>query len=494
MTTLTPLPEVSAFIARAHGNFIDGTIVGGAAQLTVLNPATGQPLAQAANATAQEVDQAVQNARAAFDDGRWANMRPAERERILLKLADLVEANGEAIAQLETLNQGKSIHLARAIDVSGTLEFMRYTAGWATKLDGEALNPSIAVPPGAQYTAWTRREPVGVVAGIVPWNFPFMIAAWKAIPALVAGCSVVLKPSPETPLSALRLAELALEAGLPPGVLNVVTGNGATGQALVSHPLVAKVSFTGSTATGKQVGHAALDHMARFTLELGGKNPMLVFADANIENAIGGLMLAGLANQGQICASASRIYVQRPIYEAFVAALTQAVGTMRVGEGMDEQATITPVISQRQQEKIEGYLQSAQQEGARFACGGGKLERPGFFVNPTVLADVRQDMQVAREEIFGPVLSVIPFDTDEEAVQFANDTPYGLGASVWTQDLTRSMRLVRQIQAGTVWVNTHVLLDPSMPFGGFKQSGMGREFGRHSVEACTEIKSVCIAH
>jgi len=493
MTTVATLPEVSAFIARQHGNLIDGKTIGSDEKLTVLNPATGEALAQAANANAEEVDMAVQSAWSA-GSAHWASQRPAERERILLKLADLVEANGEAIAQLETLNQGKSIHLARAIDVAGTVEFMRYTAGWATKLDGEALNPSIAVPPGAQYTAWTRREPVGVVAGIIPWNFPFMIAAWKAIPALVAGCSVVLKPSPETPLSALYLADLALQAGVPPGVLNVVTGDGATGQALVSHPLVAKVSFTGSTATGKLVGHAALDHMARFTLELGGKNPMLVFADADINAAVQGLMLAGLANQGQICASASRIYVQRPVYEEFVAALTQAVGGMQVGAGMDEAASITPVISKRQQEKIEGYLHSAREQGARFACGGGKLERPGFYINPTVLADVRQDMQVAREEIFGPVLSVIPFDSDEEAVTLANDTPYGLGASLWTKDLTRSMRLVRRIEAGTVWVNTHVLLDPSMPFGGFKQSGMGREFGRYSVEACTEIKSVCIAH
>ncbi|AZV92382.1 NAD-dependent phenylacetaldehyde dehydrogenase [Bordetella sp. J329] len=494
MAQVELLAAVQAFLARPHGSFIEGKAIAASRTLPVYNPANGETIATAGDSDADTVDQAVRSAHTALRDGRWSGLRPADRERILLAFTALVEAHAEELAQIETINQGKSINLSRALDTGATTEFMRYMAGWATKLHGESLDLSIAMPPGTRYTGYTRREPVGVVAGIVPWNFPLMIAAWKVMPALAAGCSVVIKPSPETPLSALRLAELALEAGVPPGVFNVVTGAGATGQALVSHPLIAKVSFTGSTQTGKLVGHAAVEHMARFTLELGGKNPMMVFGDADIGKAVQGVMLGGLLNQGQVCAAASRIYVHKSRHDEFVNALSAAVSTLTLGPGLDPGAQVNPVVSRRQQQAIEGYIESARQEGAKLAAGGKPVEAPGFFVQPTILSGVSQDMKVAREEIFGPVLSVLTFDTDEEAVQLANDSHYGLGASLWTNDISRAMNLIPRIEAGTVWVNTHVLLDPSMPFGGYKQSGIGREFGRHAVEGCTEIKSVCIAH
>ncbi|RMW96281.1 aldehyde dehydrogenase family protein [Allofranklinella schreckenbergeri] len=494
MAQVELLAAVQAFLARTHGSFIEGKAVATARTLPVYNPATGDVIAMAGDGDADVVDAAVRSAHTAWRDGRWSGLRPAERERILLAFAALVQAHAEELAQLETINQGKSINLSRMLDVAATVEFMRYMAGWATKLHGESLDLSIPIPPGMRYTGYTRREPVGVVAGIVPWNFPMMIAAWKVMPALAAGCSVVIKPSPETPLSALRLAELALEAGVPPGVFNVVTGGGETGQALVSHPLVAKVSFTGSTQTGRRVGHAALEHMARFTLELGGKNPMLVFADADIEQAVQGVMLGGLLNQGQVCAAASRIYVHASRHDDFVNALAAAVSTLTLGPGLDPGAQVNPVVSRRQQQSIESYIASARQEGAQLAAGGQPVGGAGFFVQPTVLSGVSQAMTVAREEIFGPVLSVLRFDDDEEALRLANDSQYGLGASLWTRDINRAMSLIPRVEAGTVWVNTHVLLDPSMPFGGYKQSGMGREFGRHAVEGCTEIKSVCIAH
>ena len=496
MSKVEVLPQVSAFLKRQHGCFIDGQwqLVEGPST-PVLNPATGQEIARVADAGLDVLDQAVTSAHRAYTSGIWSGLRPADRERILLNFTALVEQHAEELAQLETLSQGKSINIARMLDVGATVEFMRYMSGWATKIEGQTLDVSIPIPEGTRFTAFARREPVGVVAGIVPWNFPLMISAWKLMPALACGCTVVIKPASETPLTALRLAELAFEAGIPAGVFNVVTGRGSTvGNALASHPLISKVSFTGSTEVGKGVGVAALQNMTRFALELGGKNPMIVLADADIPKAIQGALLGGLLNQGQVCAAASRFYVQRSRYQEFVEGLAAAVAGMSIGEGMDSAAAINPLVSRKQQQSVLKHIELAKEQGARLVVGGEPLNLEGFFVQPTVLADVDHSMAVAHEEVFGPVLSVIPFDDEDSAIALANDSPYGLAASLWTNDLTKAMNLVPRIQAGTVWVNAHVLLDPNMPFGGVKQSGMGREFGRAVIEAYTELKSVCIAH
>lgn len=496
MNVIEILPKVADFLQRKHGCFIDGAWVAfEGARTDVLNPATGQAISSVADIDTALLDRAVKSAHASFKSRVWADLRPADRERILLRFADLVEANGEELAQLETLSQGKSINISRMLDVGATVEFMRYMAGWATKIEGQSLNVSIPLPPGARFTAYTRREPLGVVAGIVPWNFPLMIAVWKLIPALATGNSVVIKPASETPLTALRLAELAFEAGVPAGVFNLVTGDGPRiGGGLASHKLVNKVSFTGSTAVGRSVGLAAVQNMTRFALELGGKNPMVILADADIDKAVQGALLGGLLNNGQVCAAASRFYVHRSRYDEFVEKLAAAVAGMSLGEGMDPSAQINPLVSRKQQRSVLDHIARAGQQGARIVCGGQDVGGDGFYVQPTVLADVTMQMSVARDEVFGPVLAVLPFDDDEQAIEMANDSEYGLGASLWTNDLSKAMNLVPRIESGTVWVNAHVLLDPSMPFGGVKQSGMGREFGRAVVEAYTEIKSVCIAH
>ncbi|XKH61570.1 aldehyde dehydrogenase family protein [Halomonas sediminis] len=490
------LSEVEAFLKRARGSYIDGNFIAGAGRnVDVFNPATGETLSQIRLADETIVDRAVSVAKATFDTKKWRGMKPAQRERILLKFADLLEKNSEEFAQIETLNQGKSINITRALDVGYSVDFMRYMAGWTTKIEGKTVDVSIGMPEGAEFNAYTIRQPVGVVVGIVPWNFPMMIALWKIMPALATGCSVVIKPASETPLSALRLAELAIEAGVPSGVFNVVVGSGSTaGAQLSSHPDVRKVTFTGSTAVGKQIGHAAIDHMAHFALELGGKNPMLVLEDADLDKAVQGALMAGLLNQGQVCAAASRFYVHRSIYDSFCQRLYEAISQMSVGPGMDPTTQLNPLVSKRHQQSVLGYIDKAEQEGARILRGAEVPDDGGYYVSPIVLADVTQDMTVAREEIFGPVLSVIVFDDVDEALRMVNDSDLGLSASIWTNNLTQAMRLIPEIEAGTVWVNTHVTLDSSLPFGGFKQSGIGREFGREAVESFTEIKSVCIAY
>ncbi|MNZ27603.1 Phenylacetaldehyde dehydrogenase [compost metagenome] len=496
MSITATLPQVSEFLNRRHGCFIDGAwVVTDGPTSDVLNPATGEVIARVADIDSDMLDRAVRSAHVAFKSRVWSDLRPADRERILLRFADLVEQNGEELAQLETLSQGKSINLSRMLDVGATVEFMRYMAGWATKIEGTTMDVSIPLPPGTKFTAYTRREPVGVVAGIVPWNFPMMIAIWKLMPALATGCTVVIKPASETPLTALRLAELAFEAGVPAGVFNLVTGGGATvGGGLASHPLISKVSFTGSTAVGRSVGIAAMQNMTRFALELGGKNPMIVLADADIDKAVQGALLGGLLNNGQVCAAASRFYVHESRYDEFVEKLSAAVSGMSMGAGMDGSAQINPLVSRKQQQSVLKHIETARREGARVVCGGEAVEGDGFFVKPTIIADVTQKMAIARDEVFGPVLGVLPFKDEDQAIEMANESEYGLGASLWTNDLTKAMNLVPRIESGTVWVNAHVLLDPSMPFGGVKQSGMGREFGRAVVEAYTEVKSVCIAH
>ncbi|HKY82427.1 MAG TPA: aldehyde dehydrogenase family protein [Sphingobium sp.] len=493
---VTPLDNVSAFLGRDHGLFIDGEWRAGRGpeRIAVYNPATGEQIASVVNAQTQDVDDAVRSAQAAFESGAWSALPPAERERLLLKFADLVEAHAEELAQLETLNQGKSINISRYVDIGGAPSYMRYVAGLATKITGETFDVSIGAIPGARYNASTRREPIGVVGAISPWNFPMMIGLWKIMPALAAGCTVVLKPSEVTPLTSIRLVELGREAGIPAGVLNLVTGDGRAGKALVDHPLVAKISFTGSTATGKAIARSAADRMLRTSLELGGKNPAIFLADAPIDNAVQGAILGGFFNNGQVCAASSRLYVARDIYAPFVKALADAVDGMAMGPGLDPAAQINPVVSANHRQKILDHVGQARKEGARIVAGGDSPDRPGFYVRPTVIVDAGPDAAISRQEVFGPLVTVTPFDSEEEAIRLANDSEMGLAASLWTNDLRKTMKLTPQIKAGTVWVNCHNLIDPNMPFGGFKESGIGRDFGVRSLDAYLEVKSVCIAY
>ncbi len=490
------LAAVEDFLNQRHGSFIDGQIeTATGTMLDVFNPANGAVLTQVGQCQTQDMERALQSAHDAFIDQRWSGMRPADREKVLYKLSELLLEHGEILAQLETLNQGKSIHISRAVEVQSTAEYIRYIAGWCTKITGETMDVSIAIPEGAKYTAYTRKEPIGVVAAIAPWNFPLAIAAWKSIPALAAGCSVVLKPAHETPLTALYLAKLALEAGVPAGVFNVLTGaDGAIGQQLVEHPLVRKVTFTGSTAVGKKVGQAAIEHMAHFSLELGGKNPMIIMDDVPVDAAINGIMMGAFLNSGQVCAAASRIYVHEKIYDTVKAQITQVIQGISLGSGLDEAAQLQPVTSKKQQQNILAHIQKAEAEGASVVSAPLADNLHGYFVPPTVVSDIPIGSQILSQEIFGPVIALVPFANADEAIALANASEFGLAASLWTNNLNHTMNMVPRIQAGTVWVNAHVPLDPAMPFGGVKQSGIGREFGKMAVENFTETKSVCIAH
>lgn len=480
---------------RRRGNFIGGTerapLEG--RYLPVVDPATEMQIAEAPDSTPADVDAAVSAARSAFEDSAWSRMRPADRELILYRLSTLIEAYGDELSALETLQGGKLQGIARMIDVGAGAEFVRYMAGWATKLEGQTLQPSIGFPPGVQYQTYTRREAIGVVGAIVPWNFPLAIALWKVAPALAAGCTVVLKPSPETPLTALRLAEIALEAGLPPGVLNVVCGAGATGAALVNHPGIDKISFTGSTATGKSIARSSADNLTRMTLELGGKSPLIVLEDADVDMAAQGAAMGIFFNQGQVCTAGSRVYVQRKIFDQVVQRLAHAAEGMKVGSGFDPSVQLGPLVSRRQMARVMGYIDGARREGATVLTGGERLGESGCFVKPTVLINVNPDMTAVREEIFGPVVCVQPFDSLDEVVAQANNTPFGLAASVWSNNLSAVHRLIPRLKAGTVWVNCHNMLDNNLPLGGMKQSGVGKDLGRAAVESCTELKSVCMA-
>lgn len=490
------MARVSFLSRRRHGNFVDGREVepGSGAYLPVVDPATELTIAEAPDSAAADVELAVQAAQRAFDSQAWSGMRPADRERLLFRLSLLIEEHADELSALETLQSGKLNGLARAIDVGSGAEFVRYMAGWATKLEGQTLQNSIAVPPGARYFTYTLREPVGVVGAIVPWNFPLAIALWKVAPALAAGCTVVLKPSEETPLTALRLAELAMEAGFPPGALNVVCGRGAgAGAALAAHASLGKITFTGSTPVGRSIGHAAIENMTRFTLELGGKSPLIVLADAAPQEAAAGAAMGIFFHQGQVCTASSRILVHRSRYQEVTDALGRAAAGMKIGSGFDPEAQLGPLVSKRHFDRVMGYVDGARQQGAAVVTGGARALEGGCFMQPTVFADVDPQMRIVREEVFGPVAVVMPFDTEDEAVRLANDTPYGLSASVWSHDLSAVHRIVPRLRAGTVWVNAHNMLDNNLPFGGVKGSGMGRDLGRAAIESCTELKSVCMS-
>lgn len=488
--------KLKTFLALDPALFIDGRRIAGdaSARLPVYDPATGLELTQIIDADASDVDRAVRSAHAAFEDGRWRNLRPTDRERILLRLAELIDENAEALAQLETLDQGKSIHMSRIFASGASAQWTRYIAGLTTKITGRTMELSLPPSP-ANWTAYTRREPIGVVAGIAPWNFPMMIALWKVIPALAAGCSIVLKPSEVTPLAGLWLAELATEAGIPDGVFNVVTGVGSvSGSALVSHPLVRKITFTGSTATGKAIGRVAMDNLVPVSLELGGKNPALVLKDVDVEAVASGLVIAGFFNQGQVCAAASRLYVEAPVYDAVVGALEAAIKGMSIGAGLDPTTQVNPLVSKAHQDKVSRYVADARAKGADILEGVAAPDSEGYYVSPSLILNPSNDMDLARQEVFGPVVNVTKIDSVEEGIALANDIELGLTASVWTQNLSQAMNITRCLDAGTVWVNSHNFIDPNMPFGGMKQSGLGRDFGVDWLDAFTEVKSVCISH
>ncbi|QBQ97219.1 phenylacetaldehyde dehydrogenase StyD [Paraburkholderia pallida] len=478
--------------------FVDGRFCasGNGRTFAVFNPATGTEIAQVPDAGDADIDAAVTAARRAFEADTWRRMPPAERERLLLKLADLVERNGDELAALETLNQGKLLGFSKMLEVGGSVQWLRYMAGWATKIEGSTLDLSLAFPPGVRYNASTRRVPAGVVAAIVPWNFPLLMAVWKIAPALACGCTVVLKPAEETPLTAIRLAELAHEAGFPPGVFNVVTGQGETaGAALVRHAGVDKVTFTGSTEVGRIIGKQCANDLKRVSLELGGKSPVIVLDDCDPQRAIEGAAGAIFFNHGQVCTAGSRLYVPRARFDEIVEGIAQVARNTVLGSGFDAATQMGPLVSARHRAKVAGMIAQGRAEGGEIVAGGGDGNRAGYFVEPTVIANAEnKPLTVVREEVFGPVLVVMPYDDVDEAIAAANASEYGLGASVWTNQLDRALRVVDAVQVGTVWVNTHNMVDPALPFGGFKASGIGREHGRAIIDAYTETKSVCIAY
>ncbi len=492
----SPSASVAKFLAIKPRLFINGEWVEARSGRTikVFDPATGREIGQAADAGPEDVDRAVAAARAALETGPWASMPPSGREALLWKLAGLIEQNAAEFAEIESLDNGKTRFMASIVDVPGATNYFRYMAGWATKIEGTTMQTSIGGPPGAKFHTYVAREPVGVVAQIVPWNFPLAMAAWKLGPALAAGCTCILKPAEQTPLSALRLGELIREAGFPPGVVNILTGEGeTTGAALVAHPGVDKIAFTGSTEVGKLINKSATDTIKRVSLELGGKSPMIVLPDADPQAVAGGSAGAIFFNAGQVCCAGSRLYVHSSIFDKVVEGVSAAAAAIRLGPGLDKTTDMGPLVSKEQQERVLGYIESGRKQGASVAVGGEAPSHPGYFVKPTVLVNVREDMRVVREEIFGPVLVAQRFDDLDAVVKAANDTPYGLGASIWTNNLSAAHRLIPRIKAGTVWINCHNLVDPNMPFGGYKQSGMGREHGRVAVEMYTETKSVCMS-
>ncbi|SOD92595.1 aldehyde dehydrogenase family protein [Caenispirillum bisanense] len=494
---IAPSAAVTEFLSRlGEGRMLIGdrwVAAADGATFEVVDPATGTVFHRAPQATVADVDAAVAAAREAFENPAWAAMTPTARGQLLWKLADLMEANADELAEIESLDNGKAKLIARHADVAMAIDFLRYMAGWATKIEGATIPVSVPYMPGAKLFAYTQREPVGVVGQIVPWNFPLLMAAWKLGPVLAVGCTSVLKPAEQTPLSALRLGELILEAGYPAGVVNVVTGFGhISGARLAEHPDVDKVAFTGSTEVGKLIGHAAMRNLKRVSLELGGKSPVIVLPDADVAQAVEGAANAIFFNHGQVCTAGSRLYVHRSIFDRVAEGVAGAAKGIRLGHGLDPETQMGPLVSEEQASRVAGYITKGLSEGAQALCGGRRADREGYFVEPTVLVGCAQDATVVREEIFGPVLCALPFDDLDEVAAMANDTPYGLAASVWGTDLRQIHRLVPKIKAGTVWVNAHNVLDAALPFGGFKQSGWGREMGRSVLDLYTEEKSVCM--
>ena len=490
MIATTPDTRIAPPTVRQTRLLIDGSFRDAADGKTfpTINPATEDKIADVAEGGPADIDLAVKAARRAFDEGSpWRRMDARERGRLLHGWADLIDKNLDELAALETLDNGKPISDSRSWDVPAAAAVLRYYAGWADKIHGQTL------PVPGPYFSYTRHEPVGVCGQIIPWNFPMDMAAWKVGPALAAGCSVVLKPAEQTPLTALRMGELAMEAGLPPGVLNIVPGYGPTaGAALVKHPLVNKIAFTGEQRTAQTIMKEAADGLKRLTFELGGKSPNIIFADSDLEAAIQGTYDAIFLNQGQNCCAGSRAYVQEAVFDEFVDRLAKRTERRKLGDPFDPSTEQGPQVDQAQFDKIMHYIKLGRQHGARCVTGGERALERGYFVKPTVFSDVQDEMAIAKEEIFGPVLSILRFKNLEEVIRRANHTPYGLAAGVWTRDLNKAHAIANHVQAGTVWVNCFNVVDACTPFGGFKMSGIGRELGEKALDNYTEHKTVTI--
>lgn len=491
-TTVQFDPRVQAFLEEGPKRlFIGGEFVESASGKTfpTKNPATGEVIVEVYEADQEDVDRAVEAAERAFM-GSWSKLTPSERGKLIWKLADLIEEHAEALAQLDTLDNGKPIRETRNADVPLTIDHFRYYAGWATKIHGEVIENSA----GHNMFTYTRREAVGVVGQIIPWNFPLLMAAWKLGAALATGNVVVMKTAEQTPLSALYLAQLIQEAGFPEGVVNILSGYGPTaGAAIVQHPRIRKVAFTGSTEVGKLIMQQAAGNLKRVSLELGGKSPNIIFPDADFSRAIPGALMGVFFNQGQVCCAGSRLFVHKKVYDNVLADMSSFAAKIKQGPGLDETTEIGPLVSDEQFDRVSYYLNKGREEGATPIVGGQPFDRPGYFVPPTIFTDVRDDMTIAKEEIFGPVISALPFDNEEQiadVIRRANDNEYGLAAGVWTTDVRKAHRVAHALEAGTVWVNCYNAFDAAVPFGGYKQSGFGREMGSYALELYTQIKAI----
>src|ERR1700757_225336 len=468
---------------------IGGEWIDGAKHFETNNPATGEVLTQVAEASVADVDRAVQAARRVFEDrnGPWRKLSASERGRLIWKLADLLEKNIDELAELETLDNGKPIFESRYVDMPMVIDVLRYYAGLATKIHGETVNTFETA------FTYTLRDPVGVVGLIVPWNFPVLLASWKVGPALACGNTIVLKPAEQTPLTTLRFGELVIDAGFPAGVVNILPGGPEAGKAIVAHPGIDKIAFTGSTAVGQEIMRSAADTVKRITLELGGKSPNIVFADSDIDNAVKGAITGIFYGKGEVCNAGSRLFLESKVKDEFTEKLAARAAKMRPADPLDPKTRLGAIVSQEQMQTVLGFIEAGKKDGAKLVAGGNRVAvdgSRGFFIEPTIFGDVKNEMKIAREEIFGPVLSVLTFDDVDEVIEQANNNSYGLAAAVWTRDVKKEHRVSRRLKAGTVWINTYGLMDASLPFGGYKSSGFGRELGAHAIEHYTELKTV----
>ncbi|TVT23545.1 aldehyde dehydrogenase family protein [Amycolatopsis rhizosphaerae] len=498
MTATVQFPlhtAVREFLSGPHGLLIGGEWVPAASGRTfpTYDPATGEKITDVAHGEAEDVDRAVAAARKAFEEGPWARMKPNERERLIWRVGDLLSERAEIFGQLEALDNGKSAMIAQVVDTEWAADVFRYYAGWATKIEGSTVNVSMPFVPDGQFHAYTLREPVGVCGQIIPWNFPLLMASWKIAPALAAGNTVVLKPAEQTPLTALLLGQLFEEAGFPPGVVNVVTGFGDAGAAIAAHDGVDKVAFTGSTEVGKKIVDAAKGNLKKVSLELGGKSPNVVFADADFDIAVPGSVNAWLFNHGQCCVAGTRLFVEDKIFDEFTQAVAEAAAQVKIGPGLDPATQLGPMVSQEQFDRVSRYLSEGLADGARALTGGKPWGERGYFIEPTVFVDVRPEFSIVREEIFGPVVAALPFNAEQGVEAAANNSEYGLAAGVWTRDVSKAHRTAKALKAGSVWVNQYNGFDTAMPFGGYKQSGWGRELGAAALDLYTQTKAVNIA-